>query len=462
MADNNSEPVRPGPIAPAVEGASSPGGRSTKRKRALMGVSSIVVLAGLGWGVYDWLVLSHFESTDNAYVQGNVIQITPQVAGTVTAIMADETDRVQAGEPLVKLDPQDTRLALAQAEAALGQAVRQVRTFYANNASLSAQVTLRETDVIKARSQLVTAEQDLARRQSLAGGGAVSGEELSHARAQVTAAQSALQGAVAAVAAAREQLTSNQALTDGTPIEQHPSVLAAAGKVREAWLAAHRTALPAPVSGYVSKRTVQLGQRVAPGAPLMTIVPLDALWVDANFKENQLRSIRVGQPVSLTADIYGGKVEYHGKIVGLGIATGAASALLPAQNATGNWIKVVQRVPVRIALDAEEIKAHPLRVGLSMHAQVDVADKNGPMLAEAPRAQPFAQTQVYAQVDGGADALVQRIIAQNLGKVSSAAIKAGTSLAAAAVSIAPPAFLSGRNALSVPNRGGQQDSAGHS
>ena len=459
MADNNSAPVKPSSTPSVVAGTSSSSGSpNPKRKPALIAVASVVILGGLAWGVYDWLVLSHFEATDNAYVQGNVIQITPQVGGTVTAILADETDRVQAGEPLVKLDPQDTRIALAQAEAALGQAVRQVRTLYVNNASLAAQINLRETDVARARSQLGTAEQDLARRQSLAGGGAVSGEELSHARAQVTAAQSAFQGALAAVAAAREQLSSNQAMTDGTPVEQHPSVAAAAGKVREAWLAAHRTALPAPVSGYVSKRTVQLGQRVAPGAPLMTVVPLDALWVDANFKENQLRNIRVGQPVRLTADIYGSKVAYHGKVIGLGIATGAASALLPAQNATGNWIKVVQRVPVRIALDAEEIKSHPLRVGLSMHAEVDVADKNGPMLAEASRAEPFAQTQVYAQTDEGADALIRKIIGQNLGKPSKVVSKDGTPGTPATVSMTPQA----RNSTSVSGRAGEQDSVGRS
>lgn len=411
MADNNTASADTASTAQAPSGGTNP-----KRKRALIALASIVVLGGLAWGAYDWLVLSHFETTDNAYVQGNVIQITPQVGGTVTAILADETDRVQAGQPLVKLDPQDANVALAQAEAALGQAVRQVRTLYVNNASLGAQIKLREADVAKVRSQLATAQQDLKRRQGLVAGGAVSGEELSHATAQVTAAQSALQGAEAAVAAAREQLTSNRALTDGTPVEEHPSVLAAAGKVREAWIAAHRMALPAPVSGYVSKRSVQLGQRVAPGAPLMAVVPLDQLWVDANFKENQLRNIRVGQPVKLTADVYGSKVVYNGKVAGLGISTGAASALLPAQNATGNWIKVVQRVPVRIVLDAEQVKAHPLRVGLSMDAEVDVAEKGGSSLADAVRAEPLAQTQVYAQADEGASQLVNRIIAQNMGK----------------------------------------------
>jgi len=392
---------------------------SPKRKRALTAVLSVVLLAGICWGLYDYFVLSHFEDTDNAYVQGNVIQITPQIGGTVTAIFADETEPVQAGQTLVQLDPADARVALAQAEAALGQTVRQVRTLYVNNASLGAQVKLREADAARARTQLASAQQDLQRRQGLSGGGAVSQEELSHARDQVAAAQSALDAALAGAVAAREQLSSNQALTDGTQVEQHPSVQAAAAKLREAWLAVQRTELPAPVSGYISKRSVQLGQRVAPGVPLMTLVPLDQLWVDANFKENQLRDIRVGQPVTLVADIYGGKVEYSGKVIGLGISTGAASSLLPAQNATGNWIKVVQRVPVRIALDAAQVKQHPLRVGLSMLVKVDVADRSGAELTAVARTEPMAQTQVFSRADEGAEALVRKIIAQNMGRAAS-------------------------------------------
>ncbi|MDR0275653.1 MAG: efflux RND transporter periplasmic adaptor subunit [Burkholderiaceae bacterium] len=386
------------------------------RKRALTGVAAAVALAGLAWFAYDWLVLRHYEETDNAYVQGNLIQITPQVGGTVTAIYADETDLVQAGQPLVRLDPADADVALEQAQAALGQAVRQVRTLYANNASLAAQVKLREADADKARTQLATAEQDLARRQDLAAGGAVSGEELAHASAQVTAAQSALAAALAGVAAAREQLASNQALTDGTEVQQHPSVLAAAAKVREAWIAAHRMVLPAPVSGYVSKRVVQLGQRVAPGMPLLSVVPLEQVWVDANFKENQLRDIRVGQPAKLTADLYGKKVVYTGTVAGLGIATGAASALLPAQNATGNWIKVVQRVPVRIRLDPKQLAGNPLRVGLSMLVEVDIDDKSGPKLAAVPRKEPLAQTTVFTLDGEGAEALIRDIIARNMGR----------------------------------------------
>jgi len=247
----------------------------------------------------------------------------------------------------------------------------------------------------------------------------VSKEELNHAQTALANAKSAMAAAEAGVVAAREQLASNQAQTEGTTVEQHPSVLAASAKVREAWLASQRAALPAPVEGYVAKRTVQVGQRVAPGAPLMSIIPLRQVWVDANFKEGQLRKIRIGQPVKLTADVYGRKVEYHGKVEGLGAGTGSAFALLPAQNATGNWIKVVQRVPVRVALDAKEIQQNPLRVGLSMDAEVDVSQQDGKSLAEAPRVAPVAQTAVFNVLDKGADAEVQRVIAANVGRGAS-------------------------------------------
>jgi len=405
-----------------------------KRRRALTALAAAVAVAGAGWGAYEWLVASRYESTDNAYVQGNVIQITPQIGGTVMAIMADDTDLVKTGQPLVQLDPADAKVALEQTEAALGQAVRQVRTLYANNGSLAAQVSLRQADIVKAQSDIARAQDDLKRRQALSGNGAVSKEELNHAETALANAKSALASAQAGVVAAREQLASNQSLTEGTTVEQHPSVQAAAAKVREAYLATQRVALPAPVEGYVAKRTVQLGQRVAAGTPMMSIVPLNQVWVDANFKEVQLRSIRIDQPVKLTADVYGKKVEYTGHVAGLGVGTGAAFALLPAQNATGNWIKVVQRVPVRIALDAEQLKANPLRVGLSMDVEVDVRQKGGKTLADAPRATALAQTQVYSQLDQGADAEVQRIIAANLGRAPALAGTAKQPHGAAAAS----------------------------
>jgi membrane fusion protein (multidrug efflux system) len=394
----------------------TPVASNPKRKNALITLASIVVIAGLGWTAYEWLVASHYESTDNAYVQGNVIQITPQIGGTVMAILADDTDFVKAGQALVKLDPADAKVALDQSRANLAQAVRQVRTLYANNGSLSAQITLRESDVAKAQTDIARATDDLNRRQSLVGNGAVSQEELKHAQTQLANGKSTLAAAQAGVAAAKEQLVSNQAMTDGTPIDQHPSVMVAAAKLREAYLATQRAALPAPVDGYVARRTVQLGQRVAAGTPLMAIIPMSQVWVDANFKEVQLRHIRIGQPVHLTADIYGKKVSYKGTVSGLGMGTGAAFALLPAQNATGNWIKVVQRVPVRVALDAAQVAQNPLRVGLSMEATVDVSNKDGKMLADAPRASALVQTNVYEALDVGAAEEVRKVIAANMGR----------------------------------------------
>ena len=426
-----SAAATPAPVAASAP-ANAPAG-NPKRKKALTALASVVVVAGLGWAAYEYLVASHYETTDNAYVQGNVIQITPQIGGTVMAIMADDTDFVKAGQPLVQLDPADAKVALDQAEAALAQAVRQARTLYANNGTLQAQVTLRGSDVVKAQSDIARATDDLARRQSLTGNGAVSKEELGHAETQLANAKSTLAAAQAGVLAAREQLSSNQALTDGTSIEQHPSVLVAAAKVREAFLATQRAALPAPVDGYVAKRTVQLGQRVAAGTPMMSIIPLKNVWVDANFKEVQLRNIRIGQPVKLVADLYGKKVEYKGTVAGLGVGTGAAFSLLPAQNATGNWIKVVQRVPVRIALDAQQLAANPLRVGLSMDAAVDVRQKDGKTLADAPRPAALAEVHAYGVPGDAADKDVRRVIAANMGKGALAAV------AAVAASPSPPA-----------------------
>ncbi|HSV61580.1 MAG TPA: efflux RND transporter periplasmic adaptor subunit [Variovorax sp.] len=422
MSDNNS----PAPGAASNTSPAEQPAANGNRRKALSALAAVVVVAGAGWGAYEWLVASHYETTDNAYVQGNVIQITPQITGTVMSIMADDTDFVKAGQPLVKLDPADARVALDQAEAALAQTVRQVRTLYLNNGSLAAQVALRQADIVKAQSDIARAQDDLQRRKALSGNGAVSKEELNHAETALSNARSALSAAQAGVTSAKEQLASNQSLTEGTSVEQHPSVQAAAAKVREAYLATQRVDLPAPVDGYVAKRTVQLGQRVAAGTPMMSVVPLGQVWVDANFKEVQLRNIRIGQPVKLTADVYGSKVEYSGKVAGLGVGTGAAFALLPAQNATGNWIKVVQRVPVRIALDEAQLKSNPLRVGLSMDAQVDVSSKDGKILADAPRPAALSQTKVYSALDQGADAEVQRIIAANLGRAGNKASAAAT------------------------------------
>jgi membrane fusion protein, multidrug efflux system len=381
-----------------AESGEAPNGR---RRRLLIGLAAIFAVAGIAYGAYWAMVARYVEGTEDAYVAGNVVQITPQTAGTVLAIHADDTDFVKAGEPLVQLDEADARVALDQAEAQLAQTVREVRTLYATSDSLAANVALRDADVAKAR-------EDLARRQALSGSGAVSTEEIEHAR-------TALRAAEAALAASREQFTSNRALIDNTTVEQHPNVARAAARVREAYLALQRATIPAPVTGYVAKRAVQLGQRVSPGAPLMAVIPLDQVWVDANFKEGQLSHMRIGQPATLTADIYGTAVKFQGKVAGLSAGTGSAFALLPAQNATGNWIKVVQRVPVRVVLDAKDLAAHPLRVGLSMRVDVSVKDQSGSQLAEGGvHDQPVAQTQVFARDSDGADSIIKQIIAANL------------------------------------------------
>ncbi len=414
--------------------------RAQKRKRrnALSIVGVGVALAAIAFTVHYFVIGARYESTDNAYVQGNVIQITPQVSGTVLAINAEDTDFVKAGQTLVKLDPADARVALDQAEAQLAQTVREVRTLYANNSTLQAQVALREADVTRAQSDVQRAQDDIARRRPLLATGAVGKEEFNHSTSQLAVANSALAAAQSAVVAAREQLASNQVMTSGVSVDKHPTVERAAGRVREAYLALRRVELPAPVDGTIARRSVQLGQRVQAGAPLMSLVPLEKVWVDANFKEPQLRRLRIGQPVTLVADLYGSDVEFHGQVAGLSAGTGSAFSLLPAQNATGNWIKVVQRVPVRVELDPLQLAAHPLRVGLSMTATVDVRDQTGKSVADVPRTNPASHTTAFTNLDadGAADAAVQRIIAAQLGVAKAAPVakaKAAGKAAAPAV-----------------------------
>jgi len=355
----------------------------------------------LGWGSWWWFAGQWSESTDDAYVGGNVVQVTPQAPGTVLAVRADDTDFVKAGDELVRLDRIDAKVALEQAEAQLARTVRQVRGYYATDAQLVAGTAQRESD-------LARAQQDLARREAASQSGAVSREEIEHARDAIAAAQAAL-------TAAREQRKANQALTDGTSVAEHPDVKAAAAKVHEAFIAYARTSVPAPVSGFVAKRSVQVGQRVSAGTPLMAVIPLEQVWVDANFKEGQLADIRVGQPAKVSADLYGGRVSYEGKVIGFGAGTGAAFALLPPQNATGNWIKVVQRVPVRIALDAAQLAAHPLQVGLSLRVDIETRDRSGPRLPQTTRPAGGQETGVYELSEKQAAERIARIILDNSG-----------------------------------------------
>jgi membrane fusion protein (multidrug efflux system) len=370
-----------------------------KRKTMMLLLGAVVLIAAIAYALYYFLDARFYESTDDAYVNGNVVQITPQVMGTVVGVNADDTQIVKIGDPLITLDPADSKVALDQAEASLGQAVRQVRTLYVNNNAYAA-------DVVQRQALLSQAQEDLRRRMLVAQSGAVSGEELAHAQDAVKTAQAALD-------VSQQQLASNRSLTDNTSITRHPNVMAAAAKVRDAYINYARNTLPAPVTGYVAKRTVQVGQRVSPGTPLMAIVPLNSVWVDANFKEVQLRHMRIGQPVELTADVYGSSVVYHGKVIGFSAGTGSAFSLLPAQNATGNWIKVVQRLPVRIGLDPQELEKHPLRIGLSMAVEVGVRDDRGTQLAAASNT--VYQTDVFEKYGDEADAEIARVIAANAG-----------------------------------------------
>ncbi|WP_419687140.1 MULTISPECIES: HlyD family secretion protein [Burkholderia] len=399
---------------PQQNAASAQSQNNGKRKRMMTLLVAVIVIAAIAYGLYYFLVARFHEGTDDAYVNGNVVQITPQVTGTVIAVKADDTQTVKAGDPLVVLDPADSQVALQQAEANLAQTVRQVRGLFVNDDQYRAQVALRQSDLSKA-------DDDLRRRMAVAQTGAVSQEEISHARDAVKAAQASLD-------AAQQQLASNRALTANTTVASHPNVLAAASKVRDAYLANARNVLPAPVTGYVAKRSVQVGQRVSPGTPLMSVVPLNAVWVDANFKEVQLKHMRIGQPVELTADIYGSSVPYHGKVVGFSAGTGSAFSLLPAQNATGNWIKVVQRLPVRIELDPKDLDKHPLRIGLSMQVDVDIKDERGDQLVNAPNT--VYETNVFAKYGDQADAEIARIIAENAGGNAAAPAAAKSNSAA--------------------------------
>jgi membrane fusion protein (multidrug efflux system) len=395
--------------------APDPTALERKRKRRLLLLAAACLLAGLAYGLY-WLLVARFHvSTDNAYVQGNVIQITPQVGGTVVAINVNDTDNVTAGQLLVRLDPVDSRVALDQAEAQLAQTVREVRATYTTNRALAATIDARQADLARSEAELARLRADLGRRETLVAGGAVSVEELQHLQTAVANARLVQSAANSGVSEAREQLTKNESLTEGTPVEANPRVLSAAAKYREAWLAFKRSDISAPVTGTVARRSVQLGQRLVSGVAIMAIVPLDQLWVDANFKESQLESLRIDQPVTLTADVYGRRTEYRGRVAGLGAGTGSAFSLLPAQNATGNWIKIVQRVPVRIAVEAKDIAEHPLRVGLSMDVDVDVHDQSGPSVVEAARNGPVASTKVYDDLDKAADERVNAIVSANLG-----------------------------------------------
>ncbi|MCW0202410.1 MAG: efflux RND transporter periplasmic adaptor subunit [Rhodanobacter thiooxydans] len=364
-------------------------------------LGGVVLLAVIGWALWYFLDGRWYEGTDDAYVNGNVVQITPQVPGTVVSIGADDGDLVHAGDVLVRLDPSDADVALAEAKANLANTVRKVRGLYSSVNGAQADVAARQTAVDKARA-------DYQRRVALAKSGAISAEELAHASDALTSAESNL-------VTAQQQYQTSKVLVDDTVVASHPDVQAAAARLRAAFLDDERATLVAPVDGYVAKRSVQVGQRVQPGAALMAVVPLRQVWVDANFKETQLTDMRIGQPVTIESDVYGGKVAYKGKVQSLGVGTGSAFSLLPAQNATGNWIKIVQRIPVRIVFDdPAQLDQHPLRIGMSLSVDVGLHDRSGPMLSQRSPSKPAFSTDVYRQQLASADATITQIVHANM------------------------------------------------
>jgi membrane fusion protein (multidrug efflux system) len=373
---------------------------TAKRRSILILIAAIFIALGVLWTAYWVLVLAKREQTDDAYVSGNKVAISPQVSGTVIAVLADDTQLVKAGQVLVRLDPVDAETNLSRTASALAQTVRQVRQEKATAEQYDSVIETRELELARSEADLVKREPLLAER-------AIAPEEVRHARESVQLARAALTQAV-------RQATSSHALVDGTQVADNPAVLQAKAAYRDVWIAAQRNAVVAPVTGYVAERSVQVGQRIQAGQSLMMVIPLNTLWVDANFKEVQLRNLRIGQPARVRSDLYGGTYIFHGRVEGMSAGTGAAFSLLPAQNASGNWIKVVQRVPVRIQIEDGDLVNSPLRVGLSATVTVDTTNRGGPVLATRPADRPVGDTEVYAQDLDKANAEADAVVNRNL------------------------------------------------
>ena len=390
----------------------APGNGNRKRTVLLAGLAAVFLLAGLAWGAYWFFIGQFYVTTNDAYVHGNRIMLTPQISGTVVSINAEDTDRVERGQPLIELDRSNTTVALARAEADLARSVREVRRLYAQARAQQARVDRRATGLDQAR-------RDYERDRELLDIKGVSRKQFQHSRLAYDSAKAQLRQA-------RDELAALQAATENTTLREHPRVRAAIAAFEDAYLNLRRTTIPAPVSGTIAQRQVQLGQKVDPSKPMLSIVPMNQMWVQANFKETELARMRLGQSVELTADFYGDDVTYHGHIVGIHAGTGSAFELLPPQNATGNWIKIVQRVPVRIRLDPEEVARHPLRLGLSMRVSVDVHDTGGAALPDIKPSGPVYQTRVYQRPKAELDRRVEAIIAANSGDDAEPATAAAT------------------------------------
>lgn len=382
-------------------GAARPHSKKKKRKTLLILLAVVCCIVAIGYLAYWFLVLSHYQDTDDAYVAGNQVIIMPQVSGSVTKVWFEDTDYVKKGDTLVTLDKTDAQQAFEKATTALASSVRQTRQQMVNSKQYLANITLKKV-------ALSQAEADLQRRIPLGKAELIGREDLQHARDAVTSAQAALD-------VATQQYNANQAILLNTSLENQPAVQQSAAALRDAWLTLQRTDIRSPVDGYVSRRSVQVGSQISPSSSLMAVVPDKQLWVDANFKETQLADVRIGQPATIVSDIYGDDVVYHGKVVGLDMGTGSAFSLLPAQNATGNWIKVVQRLPVRVDIDAQDLARHPLRIGLSTLVTVDTSDKNGAVLASVVRKTPAYESNALELPLNKVNQMISAIIKANAG-----------------------------------------------
>jgi len=371
---------------------------SSRSKIILCFLLAVIVAIGV-WFSYYLTISRWHQDTDDAYVTGDVVTITSEVAGTVHKVNVDDTESVKAGQVLVELDSRDTDIEVANAEAALGRAVRNVR-------SIQEQWSAAQDDVALRKVELTRLSDDLNRRQPLKTDGAVANEELAHLNQSIESARKALAAAEAKAASLKVMVASGK-------ITNHPEVAQAIAHLIAAGLASDRSKIIAPIDGIVAKRSVHVGARLMPGTSLMAVVPLNQVWVDANFREVDLSKVRIGQPATVIADLYGNDVVYHGKVAGLSAGTGSAFSLLPAQNASGNWIKIVQRLPVRILLDPKELEAHPLRVGLSTRVNIDIHDQSGPLVTTNARS-GLAQPETAVPSEAKWDARVQTIIDNNL------------------------------------------------
>ncbi|QXO70992.1 EmrA/EmrK family multidrug efflux transporter periplasmic adaptor subunit [Morganella morganii] len=370
-----------------------------KRKIWLAGTSLLFIVLLAGYLIYWLMVLRYQEYTDDAYVVGLQVPVVAQTTGNVTQVNFENTDLVRAGDVLVVLDKTNAELAYAQARHDLAATVRQTQELYFNRDQLSAVIAQKKVMLNQAQS-------DYARRSVLGQRGTISKEDLQHSREAVEEAQASLNASV-------QQLNATKALLKTTALADQPAVLQAADKVRDAWINLQRTEIRSPFTGYVSRRNVQVGAQVSPNASLMAIVPVEPVWIDANFKETQLSGVRIGQPVTITSDFYGDKVIFNGTVAGLDMGTGSAFSLLPAQNATGNWIKVVQRLPVRVELDPQQVARYPLRIGLSMNVTIETKNSDGPVLADVQRDTPAFKSDVLIPDLAPVNAVIAQIITDN-------------------------------------------------